>query len=337
MRHDEFGWAPRGAPYLVDMKGGIDELGEITAWDFEAWVLTHSARYRTYGKKVSGYLLATQLSGGEVDVPLVADGGRIVNTGAISGIRPIYDLPNSRILIHGLQTTEPHPLRPSELRSVAGLGALFASESFFDELAVAAGRDPLQFRVDRLKDRRAIDALNAAAQLSNWQPRISPNPGRDRDGVLRGRGVAMYAFGTYAVVVAEVEVTPATGRIRVTRIYVAHDCGLIVNPDGLKNQIEGNAIQATSRSLLEEVKWDDKRVTSLDWLSYPILRFPDVPEVSISLIDRKDVASTGAGEATTYPTAAAIGNAVFDATGVRLRQGPFTASRVKAALGASTG
>ncbi len=335
MRHDEFGWAPRGAPYLVDMKGGIGERGEITAWDFEAWVLTHSARYRTYGNKVSGYLLATRLSGGEVDVPIIAEAGRILNTGAIAGIRPLYDLPDSRILIHALQTAEPHPLRPSEMRSVAGLGALFASESFFDELAAAAGRDPLQFRIDRLKDSRAIDVLNAVAKLSNWQPRTSPNPARGREGVLRGRGVAMYAFGTYAAIVAEVEVNPASGQIRVTKINVAHDCGLIVNPDGLRNQIEGNAVQGTSRTLLEEVKWDDKRVTSLDWLSYPILRFPDVPEVAIELINRPDVPATGAGEATTYPIAAAIGNAVFDATGVRLRQGPLTAERMKAALQAS--
>jgi CO/xanthine dehydrogenase Mo-binding subunit len=331
-RQDEHGWAPRGSPYLVDVNAGLDERGEVVAWDFQAWAMTHSARYRHYGNKVSGYLLATQLSGGEVDVPLVSEPGKILNTGASRSATPLYQFPNARVLIHGLQTTEPHPLRPSELRSVSGLGSLFASECFLDELAAAAGQDPIRFRIARLKDQRATDVVNAVARLSKWQPRPSPTGAKPGGKIVTGRGVSFFGPGTYVAIVAEVAVNTETGEVRVTRVNVAHDCGLIVNPDGLKNQIEGNVVQSTSRSLLEEVKWDESRVTSVDWQSYPILRFPDVPDVQITLINRPEVASTGAGEATSYPMAAAIGNAIFDATGARLRRGPFSPQNVKAAL-----
>ncbi|MDB5729296.1 MAG: putative isoquinoline 1-oxidoreductase subunit beta IorB, molybdoprotein [Noviherbaspirillum sp.] len=335
MRHDEFGWAPRGAPYLMEMKAGLNEAGDITAWDRQAWVLTHSARYSRYGERTSGYLLATQLSGGKVDVPLVSEPGKIINNAAIGGVRTVlYQVPVLRTLVHGLQTAEPHPLRPTELRSVSGLGGLFACESFLDELAASAGRDPLQYRLARLDNRRAIDVLEAVARLAGWEPRASPAPRRTDGGLMTGRGVALYGENTFVAVVAEVAVNGATGEVRVSRVHVAHDCGLIINPDGLKNQIEGNVVQSTSRCMLEQVTWDGAGVTSLDWQSYPILRFPDVPDVRITLINRPDVPATGGGEGTTYPMAAAIGNAVFDATGARLRQGPFTPERMKAALAA---
>ena len=327
MRHDEFGWEPRGAPYLVDLRGGVSETGELTGWDYQAWAVTHSARYRHYGERISGYLLATQLSGGEVDVPLIAEQGRILNVGAITGARAPYRSPNARILIHALPTAEPHPLRPSELRSVAGLGGIFAAECFMDELAAAVAADSLRFRIAQLDDQRAIGVLQAVARLSNWDYRPSPAQRVRNPGVNRGRGVGLYAATTYVAVVAEVEVDTTNGGIRVTRVSVAHDCGLIVNPDGLRNQIEGNVVQATSRCLLEEVAWDANGVTSLDWGSYPILRFPDVPEVRIDLIECRDTAPSGAGEATTYPMAAAIGNAVFDATGIRVRTVPSRRER----------
>jgi nicotinate dehydrogenase subunit B len=333
MRHDEFGWAPRGAPYMVDVKGALNEKGEIGAWDLQPWAMTHSARYRHYGNRVSGYLLATQLSGGKVDVPLVAEPGRIINTGSTGADRQIYKIANERITVHGLQTAEPHPLRPTELRSVAGLGSFFASESFVDELAHSAGKDPLQFRLAHLTDKRAIEVLNAVAKLADWDTRVSPKPAAPGTAMRTGRGVSFYAAkDTYVALVAEVEVHAETGKVRVTRINVAHDCGLIINPDGLKNQIEGNAVQAVSRTLMEVVKWDESRVTSLDWQSYPILRFPEVPDVRVTLINRPDSPSGGAGEATTYPLAGAVGNAVFDALGVRVRQGPLTPENVKAAM-----
>jgi nicotinate dehydrogenase subunit B len=332
MRQDEHGWAPRGAPLLVDLRAGLNEQGAVTAWDFQSWALTHSARYRHYGKQVSGYLLASKLSGGDVDVPLIAEAGRIINTGAISGTTPTYSFPHARTLIHGLPTAEPHPLRPTEFRSVAALAAVFAVESFVDELSAAAGQDPLQFRLAHLKDARSIRVLQEAARLAEWQQRAGPKP-RDRGAtVMTGRGIAHALNNTYVAAVADVDVDVASGKIRVRRLSLAHDCGMIINPDGMRNQIEGNLIQATSRSLLEEVKWDRARVTSTDWRRYPILKFPDVPELRISLIDNPGTPSTGAGEPATMPVAAAIANAVFDAVGARLRQGPFTPDRVRAAM-----
>jgi CO/xanthine dehydrogenase Mo-binding subunit len=333
MRHDEHGWAPRGAPYLVDLRAGLGADGKIVAWDLQSFALTHSARYRHYetrnGTRPSGYLLATQLSGGEVDVPLIAEPGRILNAGSISGAVPPYDFVNSRALIHALPTIAPHPLRPTEFRTVAASGAVFAVESFIDELAAAIGRDPVEFRLAHLKDARAIEVVKAAAALAQWETRPSPKP---RNGTARiARGMATALNNTYVAAVAEVEVD-TTGQIHVHRISVAHDCGLIINPDGLRNQIEGNLIQATSRALLEEVKWEGSRVITVDWLSYPILRFPDVPDVRIALINRPEVRSTGAGEPASMPVGAAIANAVFDATGARLRQAPFTPERVRLAL-----
>jgi nicotinate dehydrogenase subunit B len=332
MRHDEHAWAPRGAPLLVDLRAGLNAAGAVTAWDFQSWALTHSGRYRHYGKRVSGYLLASQLSGREIDVPLVVESGRIINTAAISGTSPNYNFPHARTLVHGLPTTEPHPLRPTEFRSVSALAAVFAVESFIDELAVAGGQDPLQFRISHLQDPRSIRALQEVARLSDWQPR-SASKSRDHNGrLLSGRGVAQASYNTYVAAVADVDVDSASGEIHVRRIYMAHDCGMIVNPDGLRSQIEGNLIQAASRSLLEEVKWDSAKVTSVDWSTYPILKFPAIPELRISLIDNPDTASSGAGEAATMPVGAAIANAVFDAVGARLRRGPFTPTRVKAAM-----
>jgi nicotinate dehydrogenase subunit B len=332
MRHDEHGWAPRGAPYLVDLRAGLNDKGAITAWDFQSWATTHSARYRHYGDRVSGYLLASQLSGGEVDVPLIAEPGKMINTGSIAGTVPTYSLPSARVLIHGLPTKEPHPLRPTELRSTSALAATFAIESFVDELAASVGEDPVRFRLAQLTDPRSIDVLKAVRELVNWQARPSPKP-RSAADVRTGRGVALLgnAGGTYAAAVAEVAVD-RNGRIRVMRLSIAHDCGLIVNPDGLTNQIEGNLLQAMSRSLFEQVQWDQSGVTSLDWISYPILRFPDVPDVQISLINRPDVDPSGAGERATMPIGAAIANAVFDAVGARIRHGPFTPDRLKAAM-----
>lgn len=241
MRHDEHGWAPRGAPYLVDLRAGLGSDGNVIAWDLQAFALTHSARYRHYttrtGIRPSGYLLATQLSGGEVDVPLIAEPGRILNAGSISGTVPPYAFGNSRTLIHALPTIAPHPLRPTEFRTVAASGAVFAVESFVDELAAAAGRDPVEFRLAHLKDSRAIEVVKAAAALAQWDTRPSPK----RGGTTRaGRGIATALNNTYVAAVAEVEVDKSA-QIHVHRISLAHDCGLIINPDGLRNQIEGKS------------------------------------------------------------------------------------------------
>ena len=265
-----------------------------------------------------------------------------------------YSLPNDRITVHW---TAGAPLRPSALRSLGALANVTANECFVDELAAAAGADPVAFRLRFLADPRAIDVVKRAAAAAGWQshparpvvaatpiaatPVANASPVANATpaaggGMLSGRGIAFSRYETefaYVAVVAEVEVDPSSGTVRVTRVTVAHDCGIIINPDGLVNQIQGNVIQGISRSLMEEVTNDEHLVTSLDWRGYHILRYPDVPaEIRVELIDRPQDPAWGAGEITTCPMAAVIGNAIFDATGVRLRTVPYTPDRVLAAL-----
>jgi nicotinate dehydrogenase subunit B len=235
-------------------------------------------------------------------------------------------------MVHWLNSS---PIRASALRGLGSPQNTFANESFMDELATGAGVDPLEFRLRHLSDPRAKAVLEAAAKRAGWTSRPSPQKGGQRERTRNGRGVAFVQYDrteAYVAAVAEVEVNHADGQVRVKRVVVAHDCGLIINPDGLRNQIEGNVIQATSRSLKEEVKFDNSIVTSLDWTAYPILRFPEIPEVLVELINRPDQPAVGAGEATTSAIPAAIANAIFDATGARLRTIPFTPDRVKVAL-----
>jgi CO/xanthine dehydrogenase Mo-binding subunit len=225
------------------------------------------------------------------------------------------------------------PLRTSHLRDPLGPQLNFASESFIDELAFATGADPVEFRLRYLKDQRGIAVIEAAAKQAKWTPR-PPGSARHADDVLAGRGIAFARRkNTRVAAIAEVEVNRRTGRIWPRRWTVAHDCGLIVNPGNLRRVIEGNILHATSRALFEEVRFNRQTVTSVDWLSYPILEMRDAPEmIDIVLIDHADELPLGAGEPATRPVAAAIANAVFDATGVRLRQAPLCAERVKAAL-----
>ena len=207
-----------------------------------------------------------------------------------------------------------------------------------DELAAAAGVDPAEFRRRHLTDPRAIAVIDAAVKRAEWAPRSSPRPSRvaSSSRLAKGRGFAYVQYDrteAYVAAVVDVEVRPDTGVVRVRRVCMAHDCGLIVNPDGLRNQIEGNVIQAISRTLKEAVRFDTTRVTGVDWTGYPILRFSEIPDaIDIELIDRPDEPSVGAGEAATSPIPAAIANAIFDATGVRVRDVPFTPERVRAAM-----
>jgi nicotinate dehydrogenase subunit B len=194
--------------------------------------------------------------------------------------------------------------------------------------------DPVEFRLKYLDDARGIEVLKRAAALAKWDRRVSPKPKQSGD-VLVGRGVAYCKYEmvrTYSAAVAEVELTVSTGAIRVTKFFIAHDCGQIINPDGLKNQIDGSTIQTISRTLKEEVKFDRSAVTSLDWASYPILTFPEIPEIAYDLIDRPTEPPWGAGEPSAAVVPNAISNAVFDAAGVRLRSVPFTPDKVKAGL-----
>jgi CO/xanthine dehydrogenase Mo-binding subunit len=222
------------------------------------------------------------------------------------------------------------PVRVSSLRTLGGYGNVFASESFMDELAAAAGIDPVEFRLRHLKDPRAKAVIEAAAKQAGWRPGKSDG----KNGV--GIGFARYkTLATYVACIAEVTVDRANGRISVPRIVAAVDSGLIINPDGLRNQIEGGIVQGTSWTLHEAVSFDRSKITSRDWAGYPILTFPEVPKVEVILIDRPEEKPLGAGEASQGPTAAAIANALAHATGQRLRDLPLRPDRVKAMLGAA--
>ena len=222
------------------------------------------------------------------------------------------------------------------IRTPGRMQNTYANECFMDELAAAAGSDPIEFRLKYLDpaDVRGREVLERVAKLSGWDKRVSPKKATD-GAVLTGRGVSYVKYElvrTYVGAVAEVEVEPASDKIQVSRFFVTHDCGQIINPDGLKNKIEGGVVQTVSRTLIEELKFGRSRVTSIDWASYPILTFPQVPEVTIELIDRPREKPWGVGEPAAAVIPSAISNAVFDATGARLRSVPYTPEKVKAAL-----
>ena len=322
-RADEHGWDPKGPPTLIDLRATIDTAGNVTAWESDFFI--------------------PQAGPGGLDVPLTAATlaglpqqavpfpGNIHQDSAIP-----YKFANVKTVCRRLETT---PFRPSWIRTPGRMQNTYANELFVDELAVATGMDPLDFRLKYLdpSDKRGIELLQRLAQLANWQKR--PSPQKSASGsVARGRGMSYVKYElvrTYVGVVAEVDVDRTSGEIRVPKFYVAHDCGQIINPDGLKNQIEGCVVQTVSRTLIEELKFNRSQVTSLDWESYPILKFPQVPEIVIDLIDRPTEKPWGVGEPAASVIPSAISNAVFDATGVRLRSIPYTPAKVKAAMQAS--
>ncbi|HTJ22372.1 MAG TPA: molybdopterin cofactor-binding domain-containing protein [Gemmatimonadaceae bacterium] len=314
MRADEHGWEPKGAAMVMDISAGLDENGHIVGWDYAVWTPTHSSRPNA--QSAAGFV-AAQLTGATPTARGSLGGER--------NARHTYAIANTRVVAHLLQSA---PLRTSSLRGLGSPQNSFANESFMDELALAAGADPVEFRLRHLTDPRAIAVVRAAARLAAWEPRVShsraPNAS---NAVSSGRGFAFVQYeGSEALVAAavDVDVDNAQRTVRVRRVCVAHDCGLIVNSDGLRNQIEGNVIQSISRTLKEAVAFDRSRVTSLDWRSYPILTFAEVPDsIEIELIDHPELPSVGAGEASTSPIPGAIANAIYDATGVRLREVPL--------------
>jgi len=317
MRADEHGWDPKGPPQLLDLRAGIDSEGRILAWETQMWLPVAVPGTRP--------LVAADAAG--ITQP------RGQNAGQISqNADPPYAAANLRVVTHWLKEV---PLRLSNLRAPGKIANVFAVESFTDEIASAAGVDALAFRVRGLSDPRALDVLKRAAEMIGWQARPSPNPQPVEGNRLVGRGLAYVRYKqaeNYVAMAMEVAVDRATGEVRVERVTCAHDCGLVINPDSLRNQIEGNILQTLSRALHEEVKFDRSQVTSVDWASYPILRFPEAPKVEVALLDHPSLPPLGAGEASAAPVAAALANAIFDATGVRLRTVPFIAERVKAML-----
>lgn len=318
-REDEFGWEPFGPAMVVDVEGAIDARGHIVDWQQDHYTNKHICRPGRHPNP--GLLAAWHLDQGHeppptIDMPLALGGASHRNA------LPDYDFPNERITNHTLRVM---PVRISTLRALGAYLNVFAIECFMDELALAAGVDPVEFRLRHQRDPRARAVIEAAARLAGWK---TDRRGDGRQGM--GMGYARYkGFGNYVAVVAEVDIDRA---VRVPRVWTALDCGRIVSPDGLRNQAEGGIVQATSWTLKEAVKFDRTRITSRTWEDYPILTFAEAPRVETVLIDHPDEPSVGVGEGMAGPVAAAIGNAVANALSVRVRNLPLTPERIVAAM-----
>jgi CO/xanthine dehydrogenase Mo-binding subunit len=320
MREQEHGWEPLGSGMIVEVEGDLDAAGRIASWRSDIWSNPHNGRPTT-----AGGLLA----GAEVDPPFPPPNPQPIPMPEGGGERngvPIYAVPAGRITSHFIRE---RPLRVSALRSLGAHMNVFAVESFMDELAAAAGADPVAFRLAHLSDARAADAVRACAEAFGWA--------RRPQGRGRGAGFAFARYknlASYCAVGLEVEVEHETGHVRVGRVVAAVDSGEAVNPDGIRNQIEGGIVQALSWTGLEAVTHDAAHRTSFDWSAYPIARFQDVPAwVEVKVLDRPGQPFLGAGEAAQGPAAAALANAVAAATGKRLRDLPLSPARIKAALG----
>jgi nicotinate dehydrogenase subunit B len=343
MRDEETAWDTKGPPYVVKLRGGLDAQGKVVALDYDACALDHNH----LGYNEPDTVLIAQLMGRRPERPA---------RGAAEAPSVMYGIANRRTTtrIVGLPMTWETPLRTGNLRDPNGPQVTFAFESFIDELAAAAKADPVQFRLDMLagskedgvfRKARSIAVVQAAAKAYGWNARPAPGPraAASRTGVLSGRGIAYtYRSNTVAATIADVEVNRQTGRVWVKRLVCAHDCGLVINPEGLRHTVECGMLHALSRALWEEVRFDTEKVTSVDWGSYPSLRHSDTPEaIDIVLVngdpdpERPDLAPYGAGEGSHKPLIAAIANAIHDATGVRMRRPPFRSERVLAALKAS--
>jgi len=321
MRHDETALAPKSPPRTMDFEASLDANGNITGWKSDFYIaLNHIA----FMKPLDFPLLAATDTG--VPRPGNWVGFLFQNTAAP------YVVPNITVNTKHIAQTF---LRSSHLRSPGRIENSFGNESFMDELAMGSNSDPAEFRIKNLTDPRAIAVIRAAMKSANWQSRQPAYKTNANAKIAKGRGIAYVRYNntiTYVATVADIELNRETGKILVKNLYVAHDCGQMINPDGVQNQIEGGAIQTVSRVLMEEVKWTGSDIESVDWSSYPIIRFNEVPKVHTVLIDQPGTPSWGAGEQTPTTIPAAIANAVFDATGVRLRTIPFTPESVKLAL-----
>jgi CO/xanthine dehydrogenase Mo-binding subunit len=343
-RKDEMAWENFGNAFVIDQRVALDPGGNISVWDYEAWSAARGARpgYNTPGNVVTGFLAgaspapfaprtpapapATPLNNGSNTAPSYI-AGRVSDSARGAGV-----IRSERVLSHRVLS----PFFTGPLRAPERLQNTFAHECFMDEVAAHVKADPVEYRLTHLNHARLSAAVRAAAKAANWERRPSPRPGRARTGKVSGRGVACVCYegdNGYVAMIANVTVDQDSGGIQVTRLVIAQDSGPISNPDGMRNQIEGGAIQGISRAFGEEVTWDDRRITSVDWSSYHSLTLGFAPPtIDIVLLNQTDVEACGSGETSITVVAPAIGNAIFDAAGVRLREVPFTPGRVLSAL-----
>jgi CO/xanthine dehydrogenase Mo-binding subunit len=321
MREDEFGWEPYGSAMVMKMRARLDESGAIADWQHEVWSHPHSTRPASTsgGNVLAGWHIANPVPMG------IPDNSPQPSGAADRNAVPLYDFPGQKVLLHYITDM---PIRTSALRGLGAYGNVFALESFMDEMAFAAGADPVEYRLRHMKDPRAGAVIEECARKANWQA------GQKGDGT-RGRGIAFAKYknlAAYCAVAVDVVVDRRTGKIALTRAVSAVDAGLVINPDGVANQIEGGIIQSASWTLKEQVGYDRQRITMRSWADYPILTFPEVPPIEVHIINRPEERSLGSGEGSQGPTGAAIANAFFNATGVRMRELPFSPQRVKTAL-----
>ncbi|MGJ4891414.1 molybdopterin cofactor-binding domain-containing protein [Bradyrhizobium sp. HKCCYLRH3099] len=314
-REQEHVWEPKGTAQLMDVNGGLNADGSVAAYEF-------ATRYPSNGAPT----LALLLTGRIAPEPAVFEMG---DRTAI----PPYDYDHMRVTAHDM----PPIVRASWIRGVSALPNTFAHESYIDELAAEAEVDPIEYRLRYLKDERARDLVNAVAERAGWTPRPVRQEKTPENGVVHGRGFAYALYvhskfpgygAAWSAWIADVAVNTTTGEVSVTRVIAGQDSGLMINPDGVRHQIEGNVIQSTSRALMEEVPFARGKVAAREWGAYPIITFPDVPKVDVLMLPRPDQPPLGVGESASVPSAAAIANAIYDATGVRFREPPFTPERI---------
>lgn len=346
-RKDEMAWENYGTSYVIDQRVAVEGTGAdatIVAWDYEGWTPGLGGRpgYNNPGNVITGFLAGAE------PAPFAARAATDPTNYANNlNIAPSYvagtvngrsggtgNIKSERVLTHNLRSQ----FWTGPLRSPERLQNTFAHESIIDEAASAVGADPVAFRLKHLSDPRLVAVVKAAADAAKWDARPSPRNDLTKTGVVRGRGFSCVLYegnNGYSAMVAEIEVNQDAGTLVVRRFVVAQDCGPISNPDGLKNQLEGGVLQGMSRALTEEVTWDAAKITSVDWRTYPPLYLgAELPTIESVLINRPDQRATGAGETAITLVAGAIGNAIFDATGARIREAPFTAARIKSALAA---
>src|SRR5437660_1797635 len=314
-REQEHAWEPKGTAQLMDANGGLNADGSVAGYDF-------ATRYPSNGAPTLALLLTGR----------IAPAPEVSQMGDRTAIPP-YDYNHMRVVANDM----PPIVRASWLRGVSALPNTFAHESYIDELATEAGVDPIEYRLRYLKDGRAIDLVNAVAERAGWEPRSVWQEKQAEGDVVHGRGFAyaLYVHGPFpgkpaawSAWIADVAVNKATGDVSVTRVVAGQDSGLMINPDGVRHQIHGNVIQSTGRALMEEVSFDRNSVMAREWGAYPIIKFPDIPRIDVLMLPRQDQPPLGVGESASVPSAAAIANAIFDATGVRFRELPFTPERI---------